>query len=59
METMYSWLPLEDKRILLTVRTDGSSREAFENGVDAQTEIVDTGELGQLAEDGSIGDHLR
>ncbi|MFC6962267.1 helix-turn-helix domain-containing protein [Halocatena marina] len=44
--SIYSWLPLEDKRLLLTVRIDSSSREAFENGSDAQTEIDDAVEIG-------------
>lgn len=44
---IYSWLPLDDRRLLLTIRIDGSSREAFENELDAQTEIVDAVEIGQ------------
>ncbi|WP_254524733.1 helix-turn-helix domain-containing protein [Natrinema caseinilyticum] len=41
---------LEDGHYLLTVRVDDESREAFERGVDAQSEVVDTAEVGQTAD---------
>ncbi|QLG48657.1 helix-turn-helix domain-containing protein [Natrinema halophilum] len=43
-------VPLEDDRYLLTVSVDDESRDAFEREVDAQSEVVDTAEVGQTAD---------
>jgi predicted DNA binding protein len=43
-------VPLEDGRYLVTVSVDDDSRTAFEREVDAQTEIIETAEIGQTVE---------